>query len=195
MIRRPVELLVLLLVAAALPASAEAQERSPAWQIAAAVLPLPDSMRAGAAVLGYRDGRLTQIRAGTNDMICLTDDPAVKGFHASCYFKTLEPFMARGRALRATGVTEREAIDSARMADIKAGRLVMAEAGAGLYQVFSDDEAADPAAGPPPGGRSLFIVYLPYATQASTGIATQPATNRPWLMFPGKPWAHVMINP
>ena len=60
--------IVLLLAAASLvlalgAAPAGAQDRSPAWQIAAAVLPLPDSMRARAAVLGYRAGKLVELRS------------------------------------------------------------------------------------------------------------------------------------
>ena len=105
--------------------SAAAQGRTVEWQIAAAVLPLPDSMRAGAEVLGYRTpgGPLVQLRAGTNPMICLADDPAVEGYAAHCYHASLAAFMERGRALRAAGITKRSAVDSARLAEIKAGTL------------------------------------------------------------------------
>src|SRR6476646_1158794 len=78
--------------ASAPAATAPAVEHPAAWQIAAAVLPLPDSMRAGAAVLGYQNGKLVQLRAGTNQMICLADNPEQKGFETSCYHKALDPF-------------------------------------------------------------------------------------------------------
>ena len=45
-------LVLIALMAAAVPAAAQA--RSDAWQVAAAVLPLPDSMRAGAVVTALR---------------------------------------------------------------------------------------------------------------------------------------------
>jgi hypothetical protein len=93
--------------------AAWAQDRSPATQIAGAVLPLPDSMKAGARVLGYREGKLVELRPGANDMICLADNVADSTFQASCYHKSLEPFMARGRELRAQGL-KRQAIDSTR---------------------------------------------------------------------------------
>ncbi|HKP28651.1 MAG TPA: hypothetical protein VJU15_04585, partial [Gemmatimonadales bacterium] len=74
-------------------------------QIAAAVLALPESMRTSAAVLGYRTaGALTELRKGSNGMTCLADDPESPAFHVACYHESLEPFMARGRALRAQGV-------------------------------------------------------------------------------------------
>ena len=185
--------LTLLLAFAVAAVPAAAQDRPESWQIAAAVLPLPDSMRSGATVLGYRGGRLVELRAGRNEMICLSDDPAGKGFHASCYHRSLEPFMARGRSLRAEGITGREQVDSARMAEVKSGRIVMPSA-AVLTSVFAESDSFDPAKGPAPGQRALDVIYLPYATQESTGIPEIPATDRPWLMFAGLPWAHVMVT-
>jgi hypothetical protein len=173
-------------------ASAPSVERPAAWQIASAVLPLPDSMRAGAAVLGYQGGKLVRLRAGTNEMICLADNPAQKGFEASCYHKALEPFMARGRALRAAGITERHAIDSLRLIDVRAGRIVMPKA-AMLASLFAGSDSFEPSAGRPAGSSMLHVIYLPYATVASSGISAAPAKDRPWLMYSGKPWAHVML--
>jgi hypothetical protein len=183
------QLVATLLVAA--PA-AWAQDRPPATQIAGAVLALPDSMRAGAKVLGYQGGKLVEMRPGTNDMICLADSPADSTFQASCYHKSLEPFMARGRALRAQGL-KRPAIDSARAAEVKSGALAMPAGPAALYSVFAKNDKFDPAAGLPAGSGALDVIYLPYATSATTGISTQPSDKRPWLMHPGEYRAHVMI--
>ena len=184
---------MVLLGSAPLAAQTVAAERPAAWQVAAAVLPLPDSMRPGAKVLGYRAGQLVELRAGTNGMICLADDPNGKGFQASCYHRSLEPFMARGRALRAQGVTQREAIDSARLRDIQRRRYAI-PSGAILASVFAEVDSFDPGAGAAPGQRGLDVIYMPYATQASTGIAEAPLQGRPWLMYAGKPWAHVMLG-
>jgi hypothetical protein len=174
------------------PAAAQAQQRSDAWEIAAAVLPLPDSMRTGAKVLLYRGSNLEEVRPGTNEMICLGDDPSHKGLQVSCYHKSLEPFMLRGRELRAAGITRREAVDSARLADVKSGRIVM-PASAILSSVFAESDSFDALAGPPEKHNVLDVIYLPFATRESSGISEQPAVDRPWLMFPGKPWAHVML--
>ena len=86
-------------VAPALPGfRALAQDKPDARQIADAVSPLPEPMREGATVMGYRGHDLVVLRNGTNGMICLADDPAREGFHTSCYHSSLEPFMDRGRA-------------------------------------------------------------------------------------------------
>lgn len=179
--------------AVATPRSAVSQDRSDAWQIAAAVLPLPDSMRAAAGVMGFHSGKLVQLRPATNGMTCLADNPAQKGFQASCYHRSLEAFMARGRALRAAGVTDRHAIDSARLRDIRARRIVMPR-GAMLASVFAEADSVDPAADSLPGMTGLDVIYMPYATRASTGIPEVPSGKRPWIMHPGKPWAHVMLD-
>jgi hypothetical protein len=168
------------------------QAKSAAREIADAVSPLPAGMQAGAEVRAHRGGTLAEIRAGTNGMICLADDPDREGFHAACYHQSLEPFMARGRALRAGGMSA-EATDSARLAEYESGKLPLPTPGATLYSISSDDDAFDPSGGVPAGTRGLYVVYLPYATEASIGVSATPARDRPWLMFPGKPTAHVMI--
>ena len=173
--------------------SASHAQRTDGWEIAAAALPLPDSMRTGARVLIYRGADLVEVRAGSNEMICLGDDPAHKGLQVSCYHKSLEPFMAKGRALRAAGVTKREAVDSARLADVKSGRIVMPSS-AMLSSIFAESDSFDALAGPPEKHSALDVIYLPFATRESTGISEQPAVDRPWLMFAGKPWAHVMLS-
>jgi hypothetical protein len=162
-----------LLVAAALTGPLDAQE-APERQILQAVSPLPDSLRPGAGVLGFRAGQLVTLREGTNGMICLADTPGDERFHVACYHADLEPFMARGRTLREQGITDREQA-------------------AALYSLTAQASSVDPATGLPASPRGLYVVYLPFATEASTGISTTPSRERPWLMSPGEPWAHVMI--
>jgi hypothetical protein len=163
-------------------------------QVAAAVSPAPEGMRAAATVLGFTpDLRLTTLRAGTNDLICLADDPARPGFHAACYHKELEAFMARGRALRARGMKP-EAIDSVRLADVKRGRLRMPTRPTALYQLFAPADSVDATTGAARGARPLWVMYIPYATAKSTGLSTQPIKG-PWLMDAGLPWAHIMYTP
>jgi len=41
----------------------------------------------------------------------------------------------------------------------------------------------------------LYVIYIPYATVESTGLATSPVSEgAPWLMDAGKPWAHIMVG-
>jgi len=168
---------------------------SSARQVAAAVSPLPAPLRASATVLGYgTDGKLVTLRRGSNDMVCLADDPSQKMFHVACYHTSLEPFMARGRELHARKLS-REAIDSIRLADIKRGRFAMPSRPAALWQYFAPRDSVDAATGVVNGASYLYVVYTPYATPESTGLSANPVEGGPWIMYPGKPWAHLMIQP
>jgi hypothetical protein len=168
---------------------------APARQIAAAVSPLPDNLQKGARVLGHdSNGKLVTLREGTNDMTCIADDPSGKQFHVACYHKSLEPFMARGRALHAMKQS-REAIDSIRMNDIKTGRYSMPARPAALYQYFASRDSVDAATGAVKGAQYLYVVYMPYASYKTTGITEAPMEGAPWIMYPGKPWSHIMISP
>lgn len=164
-------------------------------QITAAVLPLPAEQRDGATVLGYApDGKLVTLRKGQGSMTCLASDPKVPRFHVACYHRSLEPFMARGRALRAHGVTG-EKVDSARFREARAGKLRLPKQPAALYSLTGERGAFDVATGTAPTAKRLFVVYMPYATAASTGLTAIPVQNAPWIMFPGTPKAHIMFVP
>jgi hypothetical protein len=175
------------------PLVLEAQSLSPASeQIAGALLPLPKELRDGAGVMGYRAaGTLELLRAGKNGMLCLADDPAEERFHVSCYADTMEPFMARGRALRAGGVKGAQ-VDTVRFAEVKSGKIKMPTAPAALYQIFAD--SYDAGTGTVKNGRNLFVVYIPFATPTTTGLSTVPSDTKPWLMLPGTPKAHIMFS-
>lgn len=188
---------MLLSLALVLPAGAAAQGAPlpAAQQIAAAVLPLPLEFRDHATVLGYdAAGKLVPLREGTGDMVCLADDPAVKRFHVACYHKSLEPFMARGRALRASGVTGGQ-VDTVRFAEIRSGKLAMPRGAASLYSLTDPEGGYDPATNSAPKARPLHVVYMPFATGQSTGLTTTPSDRTAWLMFPGTPKAHIMFVP
>lgn len=177
------------------PSRGAAQDRpmlhSPAYQISAAVTALPEEMRAGATVLGYRavGTSLVTLRDGKNDMICLAPDPAATAFHSACYHKSMEPFMARGRSLRASGVTGAQ-VDTVRFAEVKSGKLKMPTQPSMLYQIFGG--TFDSVTAKVSGGTSLFVTYIPFATPETTGITAKPSATAPWIMFPGTPKAHIM---
>ncbi len=146
-------------------------------------------------MLGYAaDGKLTTLRKGTGPMICLASKPGGKQFHVACYHRSLEPFMARGRALRAQGVPE-ERVDSVRFADVRAGRVAMPRRAAMLYSLTGPAGSFDTATGTAPKAKPLFVVYLPNSTVASTGLPATPVEGLPWIMDPGTPKAHIMFEP
>ena len=162
-------------------------------QISGAVSAAPESLRAGATVLGYTNyHKLVTLRQGTNALICLADDPSEAMWHVACYHRDLEPFMALGRELRNQGRTRAE-IDSLRLAAVEAGTIKMPNHPTALFSLFGRGDSVDAATGVAKGAVPLYVIYIPYATGESTGLPTQPSGG-PWLMFPGKPWAHIMIS-
>ena len=177
--------------AAAAPAAALTTEQ----QLASAVLPAPAEFRASATVLGYDgSGRLTTLRRGDGPMVCLASDPKRANFHVACYHRTLEPFMARGRALRESGVTGGQ-VDTIRYAEARAGTLALPKEPAVLYSLSAPAGSYDAASNTIRGARPLFVVYMPHATAESTGLSAIPAEGSPWIMFPGTPKAHIMFVP
>jgi hypothetical protein len=198
LINRTIALLLLPTPLLAQTASKSAVKTTPpaAQQVAAALLALPNEFRAGARVMGYEGSspKLTMIRQGKGPFTCLASDPAGEGFHVACYHESMEPFMARGRALRASGV-KGDQVDTVRFAEVKAGKIVMPKSPASMYQLFGPPGAFDAASGTAPKAKPLVVVYIPGATTASTGLSAKPAEGTPWIMFSGTPKAHIMLEP
>ena len=164
-------------------------------QIKAAVSPAPESMQEGAKVLGYNEaGELVTLREGSNKLICLADNPTDDRFHVACYYQGLEPFMNRGRELRAEGKSGEEVI-KIRQREIEEGSLPMPEKPMALYSLTGDPGGWDYETNRLLSARPLYVVYIPYATTESTGISENPVSQgAPWLMNPGTPWAHIMVG-
>lgn len=165
---------------------------SPAWQIKTAVLAAPEKERAAATVLGYdASGAVVTLRAGTNNLICLADNPKQKGFSVASYHKNLADFMARGRALAAEGKKATE-VFKIREEEVKAGKLKMPDKS--ILNVTTGK--LDEATGEVTELYTRYVIYIPYATPESTGIPLAPlADGAPWIMDAGTHRAHIMINP
>ncbi len=178
------------------PASDQVQEAEPTAvstdPAALAVLPIAEADRAGATILGYEDGGLVMLREGDGAFICMADNPSDERFQVLCYHKSLAPYMERGRELRAEGITGKANIEK-RWEEIDAGELAMPRHPAVLHQLFGSDPAAATLENADSLGR-LTVIYMAYATAEDTGLLGQPAGSEPWLMYPGKPTAHVMIS-
>ena len=165
-------------------------------QIKTAVLAAPKEQRENATVMGYSpQGELVVLRKGTNGMICLADDPAQKGFSVSCYHKDLDPFMARGRALKKDGKSFKEIFDM-REEEVKAGTLKMPSQPATLYVYTGSEDKYNAETADFEDGYLRYVVYIPYATSESTGLPLKPDfAGQPWIMDPGTHRAHIMISP
>jgi len=184
------KLRILLFCAASLGYAAESP--SPEWQIKTAVLAAPEADRDGATVLGYdASGAVVTLRKGSNNFICLADNPKQKGFSVACYHKDLEPFMARGRALTEQGKNGEE-IFKIREEEVKSGKLPLPDKS--LLNVTSG--TVNETTGEVTDLYTRYVIYIPFATPESTGIPLAPITDgAPWIMNPGTHRAHIMINP
>ena len=173
-----------------------AQSQSTKDQIASAVMAATQDQREGASVLGYNEaGKLVTLKKGVNEMICLADDPTQKGFSVACYHKDLEPMMARGRALKSEGKNSGE-IDKIRAEEVTSGKLKMPTSPTTLHVLSGASAQYDATKNEVIGATLRYVVYIPFATQESTGLPLQPVVaGGPWLMFPGTYRAHIMISP
>jgi len=169
---------------------------SAAIQIKSALLAAPKEKRDSCTVYGYSaDKQLILLRQGTNEMICLADNPDDPGFSVACYVKELEPFMQRGRELRKQGIKD-DSLFNEREKEVKAGTLQMPKQPAALYVYSAKDEEFDPATGEVKNGYLRSVIYIPYATAVSTGLSEkEPGHGMPWIMNPGTHGAHIMIDP
>jgi len=167
-----------------------------AIQIRTAVLPAPEEDKADAMVYGYdKQGKLVVLREGTNNLVCLSDDPTKEGVSVSCYSKKLEPFMARGRELTAQGKNFKEKREI-RGEEIASGKIKMPEEPSMMYIFYGTDENYDKTTGDLKDGKFRYVIYTPFATTESTGLPSKPhAPGMPWLMDPGTHRAHIMVGP
>jgi len=174
--------------------SATAEVPDQELQISGAVSAAPEDRRDGATVMGYSNGGdLKVLREGSNELICLADKPGDDRFHATCYHESLEAYMARGRELRAEGKEGPETLEL-RHQEADAGKLEMPSTPATIYNLGGPAEIFDPATGEISGGNWVWAVYIPYATEESTGLPTSPqAPGAPWIMRPGTASSHIMV--
>lgn len=162
------------------------------WQIKTALMAVPKDYQDGAMVYGYdSNGNFTTLREGSNDYIALADNPKKDKFSTAAYHKDLDPFMARGRELKAQGKEFQEIFDI-RENEVKSGKLKMPDKA--TLCVFTGEVNPDTEEIENPYLRYVF--YIPFATGESTGLPTTPTPpGHAWIMDPGTHRAHIMISP
>lgn len=189
---------IILLFITACSTSVFAQTPSTEIQIKGALLAASVATRDGAQVYGYNEkSEFVVIRPGTNEMVCIADDPKQDGFSASCYHKDLDPFMERGRELKKQGKSPGEILQQ-READVKAGKFKMPAVPTTLFVFYAPAANYNAQTGEVKDGNFRYVVYIPYATAETTGLPLKPnpeAPGMPWLMDPGTHRAHIMITP
>ncbi|MBI6120184.1 hypothetical protein [Salegentibacter maritimus] len=165
-------------------------------QIKMAGLAAPEEDRANITVYGYdKEGKVVLLKEGSNNLVCIADDPGMNGISVSCYNKKLEPFMSRGRELKAEGkdMMERRAI---RQKEVESGKLKMPDAPSMTYILTGKEANLNRETGELKDAKLRYVIYMPYATTEETGLPDKPHTpGMPWLMDPGTHRAHIMITP
>lgn len=169
---------------------------SPEIQIKTALLAAPADKRSDALVYGYNSkGQMQVLQEGTNNLVCIADDPNREGINVSCYNKKLEPFMARGRELIAEGKSEMEKREI-RKQEVESGILQLTDTPSMVYILSGSDANYNKTNGELKDWKFRYVIYMPYATTESTGLPSKPEVpGMPWLMDPGTHRAHIMITP
>src|SRR5690606_17097471 len=165
-------------------------------QIKTALQAAPPELRDGAAVLGYNpEGKLVELRKGTNAFICIAPDYKNPAYYASyCYPLSLEPLMKRGRELIAEGKGSQR--NKIRDAEYKAGKLKMPKEPATMYAYWGTLANLDPETGEMSDAKRRYVIYVSNAKASDLGLSNQPNNlGMPWLMDEGTYKAHIMITP
>jgi len=195
---KPHVALLSILVFDCLPTLAQKAVVPPAsQQIAAAVLPLPDALRAQATVIGYApDLGLITIRAGTNGMVCTATRPGDQNFDVRCYQESFMPIVLRLRELHGQGLPQKEVyrvVDS----EIQSKKLPLPASPAAGYRMLGPISAYSVAT----NSVGLEIeswqsIHFPYKTAAEIGLPEEGKVPRtfPYVMTSGTVWSHVMIE-
>ncbi|MGW1456643.1 hypothetical protein ACWBC2_16780 [Salegentibacter agarivorans] len=165
-------------------------------QIKMASMAAPEEDRDAVTVYGYdRDGKPVLLKEGTTNLVCIADDPNMNGVSVSCYNKKLEPFMSRGRELKAEG---KDMMDTraVRQQEVESGKLKMPDAPSMTYILSGKEANLNRETGELKDAKLRYVIYMPYATTEETGLPDKPHTpGMPWLMDPGTHRAHIMITP
>lgn len=187
---------LMIVTASGMAQDATVEIPAPEIQLKTALLAAPADQRSEAMVYAYNaKGELQVLQEGTNNLVCIADDPNREGINVSCYNKKLEPFMARGRELTAEGKSEMEK-RAIRKQEAESGILQLTDTPSMVYILSGTKENYDKTTGELTDGKFRYVIYMPYATTESTGLPSKPEVpGMPWLMDPGTHRAHIMITP
>ena len=147
--------------------------------IKSALSAAPANIAEHAAVMTMTpDGKMVQLREGTNGFTCFPDDPSTPGPDPACAdaeaMKWFDSYMAH----------------APKAANTAPGIVYMLAGG-------SDPSNTDPYAKPGPDTKWVntpphWMILWPF-DPATSGIPATPKTSGTFIMFAGTPWAHLMV--
>jgi hypothetical protein len=165
-------------------------------RIAAAVVPLPASLRPGAGVVVLTpSGEPNTLRFTTNGMICISDPPGDAWFDVECYHSGFIQIVYRMKELKAAGLSEAD-MDRKIEAEIRLGTLKLTPRPTMNYQLFGPISGYDSTTNTVSNAiQATQRLFIPWSTPASSGVPEEEDIAHPWIMAPGTYYAHVMIVP
>lgn len=184
----------LMLMGTATSTVAQVPVPPPAEQIAAAVLPLPQTLRAGAGVRGYTETLdLVTLREGTNTLVCTADHPGDDSFDVRCYDREFLTVIDRRRELGRLGM-EPQAAEERLGQEVREGRLRLPVSPTAGYRMLGPIAAyAPPTHSVTEAIEKWQSVHFPYKTAGELGLPTEQEGTMPYVMASGTWWSHVMI--
>jgi hypothetical protein len=148
--------------------------------ITQAIAAAPTQIAKGAAVMAPQpDGKMKELRSGTNGFSCMPDNPASPGKDPMC--------------------VDREGMEWLQAYVSHAPKPTNKAPGlAYMLQGGSDISANEPYAKADENTKFVtspphWMVLWPFEPEAS-GLATTPKKTGTWIMWAGTPYAHLMVN-
>jgi hypothetical protein len=162
-------------------------------EMAAAVLPLPDSLRPGAGVRVMSSAMVpTVLRESKNGMMCTIVTPGAEQFDARCYRLEFLKVVDYVRALSRSGVAA--AVDARLRADAKKGRIVIPDHATAGYRMLGPSAAFDLRNNIAGSAIEKWqSIHIPFGRAEDMGIPTTEEGIMPFVMYSGTWWSHIMI--
>ena len=159
-------------------AKAKVKKMSNAEIIRSALCAGPRHIAEHAAVIAPdANGKMAEIRAGTNGWTCMADEPNTPGLDPMCLDRAsmqwAQSWMSK----------------APKPANTVPGIIYMLQGGSDISATNPWATATDKFIASPPH----YMIMWPYDAK-STGFSTTPKKTGTWIMWAGTPYAHLMIN-
>jgi hypothetical protein len=163
------------------------------YQIAAAEMALPSSLKAHAEVVGVdANGERAVLRQGHGTLSCevssLSRGENTGMLNVWCTPSAMGPIMERLDELRAQG-DDRESATATIRSEIENGTLEAPATPATGYAFRGPAESYGEAI----TGGGWQLVFVPIATGEDLGLPNEPEGSMPWVMAGGTPFSHIMV--
>jgi hypothetical protein len=177
------------------PAKGGGRVATAAEQIAEALLPLPDSLRAGAGVVGLgAAGRSVTLKPSVNHLVCRRIWPGEEPFDVRCYHEAFWPVVDRMLALKAERVGWDDLVLRIH-GELERKRLSLPPYPTAGYRMLGPLTAYDSTAHAWTGAMERWqSLHVPFQAAAVMGLAIDEQRDMPYVMASGTFWAHLMFE-